>query len=36
MNVLRFTCMTDLIRIVRKAGVSEEQTTDEASKWMGL
>lgn len=36
MNVPRFIYMTDLIRIFRKAGVFEAQTTDEVSKWMGL
>jgi len=32
MNVPRFIYMTDLIRIFRKAGVFEAQTTDEVSK----
>jgi hypothetical protein len=36
MNVPRIIYTTDLIRIFRKAGVFEAQTTDEVSKWMGL
>jgi hypothetical protein len=36
MNVPRFIYTTDLIRISRKAGIFEAQTTDEVSRWVGL
>jgi hypothetical protein len=36
MTLPRFIYMTDLIRIFRKDGVFEAQTSGEMSKWMGL